>query len=141
MAMAKKISRKLGYSVYWCTTHDGDSDWFVVAQSAAAAARFHELSEGYREGSAAAERVAPLPKHLCGARGWKDPFDSVWTAGACWPSSELLQQCGAEVDTGSIRFGGRQFFADVIAAMCCADCGRAFHEPVRFKVLEGGKSG
>ena len=142
MAMAKKISRRLGYSVYWCTTHDGDDDWFVVAQSAAEAASFHELSEGYRNGAAAAERVAPLPTHLCGSRGWKDPFDHVWTRGACWPSGELLAECGAEVATRSVRFGDREFLGDTsgVKAMTCTDCGAARHEPVRLRVLDGGKS-
>ena len=58
--LAKSAVRPKRFALYWCTTPDGDEDWFVVAESAATARRFHENAEGYDRGEADAERIAPV---------------------------------------------------------------------------------
>jgi hypothetical protein len=85
------------YSIYWCTTPDGQEDWFVVAPSADAARRYHEEMEGYCEGTASAEPVAALPAHLISDKGYLDPADGHWSVTPSWPSDRLLRACGAEV--------------------------------------------
>ena len=104
MAMGRRKNNHQSYAVYWCTTREHREDWFVVASSAAEAARFHEAAEGERPGSVFADRLAPLPARLCGARGWFDPFDGLWTRGASWPSARLLELCGATITAGAVRF-------------------------------------
>ena len=76
------------HQLYWCTTEDHDEDWFVVAATAADAARFHEDSEGYDEGDATAELVCVLPPSA--EAGLADPE-------AHWPSQQTLTACGAEL--------------------------------------------
>jgi len=119
------------YALYWCTTADGDEDWFVVALSPREACRFHELEEGYARGAASAERVVSLPPALITARGWKDGPDGRAHRRAGWPSEALLASCGAEVAeiapgrdllremvrvlNKDVRIGGRVFRAgDVV---------------------------
>ena len=47
--------------LYWATTEDHSEDWFIVAGSAAEAAKFHEHLEGYDDGDAEAEWVLDIP--------------------------------------------------------------------------------
>jgi hypothetical protein len=65
-SMAKQLKSSAGrrFSLYWCTTSDGDEDWFVVANSGREARRFHENAEGYERGDARAERTVALPAEL-----------------------------------------------------------------------------
>jgi hypothetical protein len=116
-------ARKKTFALYWCTTPDGDEDWFVVASSAAEARRFHEAAEGYLRGEAEAERIRRLPANLLRARDWKDGPQGPVRKGACWPSDELLVACGGEVApqprdhlreimgivSKDVRFGDRVF--------------------------------
>jgi hypothetical protein len=130
--MVSTRKRPKRFSLYWCTTDDGDEDWFVVAASARDARRFHEDAEGYDHGDASAERIAPLPRELLVERGWKDGPRGAIHANADWPSDELLAACGGEVAERrrdalrdamavvckDVRFGGRVFRAgDVVANM------------------------
>ncbi|MBK7583816.1 MAG: hypothetical protein IPI67_26940 [Myxococcales bacterium] len=85
------------YALYWCTTPDGDEDWFVVAPSARAARAFHEIAEGYDRGSATAERVVALPPELVEGGGWCDPETGERSSRAAWPSDAMLRACGGEV--------------------------------------------
>ena len=74
--MARAAQRRTKrFALYWCTTPDGDEDWFVVADSAATARRFHEAAEGYCRGDAHAERAIALPDALVTANGWRDSKD------------------------------------------------------------------
>ncbi|MEO9233333.1 MAG: hypothetical protein ABI421_08375, partial [Polyangiaceae bacterium] len=86
--------RSKRFSLYWCTTPDGDEDWFVVAESAAVARRFHEDAEGYDRGEAHVERIASIPSELVTSEGFRD---EKITKRAGWPSDELLIACGAEI--------------------------------------------
>ncbi|MBE7481043.1 MAG: hypothetical protein HS104_13800 [Polyangiaceae bacterium] len=85
------------HALYWCTTPDGDENWFVVASSARAARSFHERAEGYDAGSASAERVAPLPPHLLDGGAWRDPETGELSTRAAWPSDVLIEACGGEI--------------------------------------------
>lgn len=98
-AMTSDITgnRAKRYALYWCTTPDGDEDWFVVAPSARAARAFHERAEGYDRGSAAAERVVALPPDLVEGGGWCDPETGERSSRAAWPSDAMLRACGGEV--------------------------------------------
>jgi hypothetical protein len=97
MAKPLKPSAARRFSLYWCTTPDGDEDWFVVASSAREARRFHEDAEGYEVGEARAERVVALPAELHADGGWKDGPSGGVTRRAGWPSDGLLVACGAEI--------------------------------------------
>jgi hypothetical protein len=66
--------------LYWVTTEDHCEDWFVVAQSPVAAARFHETAEGYERGEASAEEILAIP----------DEFNAV----DGWPTDELISDLG-----------------------------------------------
>ncbi len=96
--LARPIRRRTKrFALYWCTTPDGDEDWFVVAESAALARRFHEDAEGYDRGEASAERITSLPAELLTASGWRDGPDGRTYTHAAWPSDDLLVACGAEI--------------------------------------------
>jgi hypothetical protein len=66
--------------LYWVTTDDHCEDWFVVARSPMAAARFHETAEGYNRGEARAEEIMPVPNDFHPEKGW--------------PSDELIRDLG-----------------------------------------------
>ncbi len=82
----RPLPAKTQWALYWCSTPDGDEDWFVVAPSAWSACSFHEDAEGYDRGDASAEWVIDIPDELIA--------DSA--AECDWPSDELLRACGAE---------------------------------------------
>ncbi|GEM_PF-2191992 len=108
--MAKPRKR---FAIYWCTTADGDEDWFVVADSARTARRFHEQQEGYESGDARAERVTPLPSELQVEGGWRNgPTGSVMDD-AWWPSDDLLVACG-----GEIARQPREGFREMMGVVC-----------------------
>lgn len=48
-------------SLYWVSTKDHDEDWFVLAASRKAAAKFFENSDGYAPGDATAVFLETLP--------------------------------------------------------------------------------
>ena len=121
----RPIPRRTKRVLYWCSTEDGDEDWFVVAPNAWSARLFHEEAEGYFAGDANAEWVADIP-------------DSLWTdseVDSDRPTDELLRACGGEflpfhpdmdpekaalrkqmdVRTTAVRFNGRIFISgDVV---------------------------
>ena len=80
------LPAKTKRALYWCSTQDGDEDWFVVAPNAWLARSFHEDAEGYDAGYANAEWVVDVPDSLTTD---SDPHTQ-------WPSDALLQACGAE---------------------------------------------
>jgi hypothetical protein len=89
--------------LYWCTTTDGDEDWFIVAHTATQAALEHARAEGYDDAEASAELIAILPEELQ-ARG-----DDLLG----WPDHDVLRACGAhflrEETPRVLEFGGRKF--------------------------------
>jgi hypothetical protein len=74
--------------LYWVTTDFHEEDWFVLAQNAEAAARFHEDAEGYERGDAVAEEVMDIPDEIPVERGWPPP-DLLKTLGAKMIYSDL----------------------------------------------------
>lgn len=127
------MKQTVRYALYWCSTEDGDEDWFVVAKSARNARRFHELEEGYDPGDADAEFVCHLPESLHRDGGWVRSGihgeEQVFTE-SYWPDRATLIACGAEifeqprdalqqiVDSGTkiVKFGDRVFQAGDIVA-------------------------
>jgi hypothetical protein len=150
--MAKQLKSPAGrrFSLYWCTTPDGDEDWFVVSDSAREARRFHENAEGYERGYARAERIVALPAELHADSGWRDGATGRVSEKAGWPSDGLIVACGGEIarqpgegrrDTmgvvcKDVRFGERVFRAgDVVTNL---DRAHGIKEP-RLSVFKGGK--
>lgn len=130
MPKARRPSRPKRFALYWCTTADGEEDWFVVADSARSARRFHEGAEDYETGEAHAERVVAVPAELQTSEGWQDGPDGKVHAHSGWPSDELLVACGGEIAPlpqtelhvrmdvvcKDVRFGERVFRAgDIIS--------------------------
>ena len=50
-------SNKHTVKLYWVTTADHDEDWFILAESARSAKRYHEYYEGYGAGDARARLI------------------------------------------------------------------------------------
>lgn len=69
--------------LYWVTTEDHAEDWFIIANSAEEAAKFHETVEGYEWGDATAEMILEIPEGI--------------TVDVGWPSEEVLQACGTNI--------------------------------------------
>ena len=64
--------------LYWCTTLDGDEDWFIIAHSAREARSWHAAMEGYISSEVDAELVTVLPdKWQMHVIGWPDLDTSV----------------------------------------------------------------
>jgi hypothetical protein len=155
MVRSRKPPRAAPFALYWCTTPDGDEDWFVVARSAAEAARFHESAEGYASGDARAERVAALPGALLVKAGWRDGAEGMVHTEAGWPSEALLLAAGGEIATApsdhgragavrdwlgdslrDVRFGDRVFRSgDVVENVQRGDG----EKHARMSVFKGGK--
>jgi hypothetical protein len=150
--MPTRPPRQKRFAVYWCTTSESDEDWFVVADSARRASRFHEAAEGYDRGEAYAERIMGLPDELRVEGGWRDGPKGKVYKDAGWPSDELLIACGAEIgkqprsglrDTmgvvcKDVFLRGRHFRAgDVVANMDRAHGLRT----ARLGVFKSGKPG
>lgn len=89
--------------LYWCTTPDGNEDWFIVAHTLTQAALHHAHAEGYDDDDASAEFIITLPDELQ-ARG-----DDLLG----WPDHDVLRACGAtfvrEETPRVIELGGRTF--------------------------------
>jgi hypothetical protein len=101
--MAKKSVKKTQakrFALYWCTSPDGDEDWFVVVESAREACRFHEDGEGYDVGDADAERIMALPAELRVDGGWKD---GAGARRASWRRSRSAGRLPADLGSMSGR--------------------------------------
>jgi hypothetical protein len=149
MPKARRTSRPKRFALYWCTTPDGEEDWFVVADSARSARRFHEGAEDYQTGEAHAERVVGLPAELQTPEGWRDGPGGKVDRRSGWPSDELLVACGGEIAPlprtelhrkmdvvcKDVRFGDRVFRAGDIVTVR----GRAQGiKEARLSVFKGG---
>ncbi len=151
--MARQTRRRTKrFALYWCSTPDGDEDWFVVAESAAVARRFHEAVEDYERGEASAERVVALPDSLVTSEGWRDGPDGKVYARRGWPSDALLIACGGEIAKlpedwvrrrmqivcKDVRFGARVFRAgDVVTNY---DRVQGIHQNARLSVFPGERA-
>jgi hypothetical protein len=150
MPKARRTPRAKRFALYWCTTPDGEEDWFVVADSARSARRFHEGAEDYETGEASAERVVALPAELQTPEGWKDGPRGKVHPRAGWPSDEFLVACGGEIAPlprtehhakmgvvcKDVRFGARVFRAGDIVSV--RDRARGM-KTARLSVFKGGQ--
>ncbi len=64
--------------LFWVTTEDHCEDWFIIANGAEEAARFHENMEGYDAGDALAERILDIPVDISAETG--SPPDEIFKA-------------------------------------------------------------
>jgi hypothetical protein len=91
--------------LYWATTRYGLENWFVVAGTIKAAARFHEESEGFNEGDAKAHFVCDISEKIAKEEKIKRK--------PCWPTLTLLKKLGAKVITAQnprrINFDGKVY--------------------------------
>jgi hypothetical protein len=138
--------------LYWCTTDDGDEDWFVVATSTTSARSFHERAEGYASGDATAELIVTLPDSLLREGEWHDPQFERWSGDPGWPSDAVLRSCGADIAPLArdefrdsmgvvckvVRFGDRAFRAG--DAVTNAFERKGVREPARLAAFKGGKA-
>ena len=154
--LVRPATKKGGrWSLYWCTTPDGDEDWFVVATSAASAARFFENDEGYARGEAHARRVVALPPALLVGPAWRNGPEGEIIERADWPSDALLIACGGEIASSTpgpkgealraymgvnakdVRFGDEVFRSGDVVQNLAQDAGM---KEARLSVFKGAKS-
>jgi hypothetical protein len=83
----RPVPHRTERALYWCSTEDGNEDWFVIAPCALLARSFFEEYEGYDIGDAQAEWVADVPDSV------KATDESI----AEWPSLGVIKQCGGEL--------------------------------------------
>ncbi|HET7536039.1 MAG TPA: hypothetical protein VFJ90_06280, partial [Candidatus Didemnitutus sp.] len=99
----KKWAAYAPLKLYWCTTQDGDEDWFIVAHTGVQAALHHAEAEGYDNDDASAEFIIALPNEL------QDGGDDLLG----WPDHEVLRACGGiflrEETPRVVELGGRIF--------------------------------
>lgn len=99
----KKWAAYAPLKLYWCTTPDGDEDWFIVAHKVAQAALQHARAEGYDDEDASAEFIMTLPDQL------QNQGDTLLG----WPNHDVLRACGAcfvrEETPRVVELGGRTF--------------------------------
>jgi len=62
----KMITRKTPIHLYWVTTPDHGEDWFILARTPQAAAKFHDDYDGYDHSAAARLVVADTRSAECG---------------------------------------------------------------------------
>src|ERR1039457_5229831 len=77
-------STKQTVKLYWVTTADHDEDWFIFAESARGAKRYHEYYEGYGAGDARARlivRDVPLTKFQNGTPPCHAQFQDLFQLG------------------------------------------------------------
>lgn len=114
--------------LYWCTTDDGDEDWFIAASRSRVAVKAHEDMEGYNRGDASAERVCKIPgaawdAYVERSRVFAEKhgevrdgkFDPAVLNGS-WPDAQLIKDCGGTFLTeGSPRvvaFSGDRIYTE-----------------------------
>lgn len=99
----KKWSAYKPLKLYWCTTSDGDEDWFIIDHTGEDAAIRHARDEGYDLSDGCAEFVMQLPDEL------QNGGDSLLG----WPSHDVLRACGArfirEKTPRTVELAGRTF--------------------------------
>lgn len=119
---AKTAKKKPKKKLYWCTTPDGDEDWFVIATSSREARYFFEDYEGYNRGDSESELVTVIPeKWQMHHTGWPDLNSSILidSGGVQLPyqpssSKEMRHMMG--VVSEAWQFGDRTFIpGDIVA--------------------------
>jgi hypothetical protein len=82
------------FKLYWCATEDGEEDWFVLAASPRAAARWFEENEGYDPREATARAVLTVPDDVLVrfANRGRGQLELP-----CWPDITLIIESGGDV--------------------------------------------
>lgn len=73
--------------LYWCTTDEGEEDWFIISHTAREAELQHAANEGFDLEDPSADFVMVLPPEL----------QAMGNEVGGWPTMEMLVACGATV--------------------------------------------
>ena len=72
-----QIIPKMGLNLFWISTADRQGNWFVIARTARAAARFFEENESYITGAGEAEIITSFPFSLRPEKGRTPCFAQI----------------------------------------------------------------
>ena len=111
MASTKQTTIKL----YWVTTADHDEDWFIFAESARSAKRYHENYEGYGKGDARSRlmvRDVRLTKFTNGEPPCHAQLRELLALG--------FEDAGSVPNQRSVRFEGKTYTEGIQESMAVA---------------------
>ena len=106
MASDKRIK------LYWCTTSDHDEDWFILAESARSAKRYHEYYEGYGAGDAQARLIVRdirLNKFTNGEPPCHAQMRELFALG--------FEDTGSVPDRRKVRFEGKTYTEGILESL------------------------
>ena len=98
--------------LYWCTTADHDEDWFIFAENARSAKRFHEYYEGYGAGDAQARlmvRDVRLNKFTNGTPPCHAQMRELFALG--------FEDAGSVPDRRKVRFEGKTYTEGILESL------------------------
>ena len=105
-------SSKQSIKLYWCTTQDHDEDWFILAESARSAKRYHEYYEGYGAGDARARlivRDVRLTKFTNGEPPCHAQLRELFALG--------FEDAGSVPNQRSVRFEGKTYIEGILESI------------------------
>ena len=106
MASTKQVK------LYWVTTADHDEDWFIFAENARSAKRFHEYYEGYGAGDAQARlmvRDVRLNKFTNGTPPCHAQMRELMALG--------FEDAGSVPDRRKVRFEGKTYTEGILESL------------------------
>jgi hypothetical protein len=110
-------SKQATIKLYWCTTDDHDEDWFIFAESARSAKRYHEYYEGYGAGDAHSRlivRDVRLTKFTNGEPPCHAQFQDLFQIG--------FENAGTIPNRRGVKFNGEIFREGILESII--DLGR-----------------
>jgi hypothetical protein len=105
-------SKQQTVKLYWCTTADHDEDWFIFAESARSAKKYHEYYEGYGAGDARARlmvRDVPLTKFTNGEPPCHAQMRELMALG--------FEDAGSVPDRRKVRFEGKTYTEGILESL------------------------
>jgi hypothetical protein len=105
-------STKQTINLYWVTTDDHDEDWFIFAESARGAKRYHEYYKGYGKGDASSRLIVSnvtLEKFTNGTPPCHAQFQDLFQIG--------FQDAGTIPDRRKVRFNGEIFREGILESI------------------------
>ena len=103
---------KQSIKLYWVTTADHDEDWFILAESARSAKRYHEYYEGYGAGDARARLIVSnvtLKEFQNGTPPCHAQFQDLFQIG--------FQDAGTIPNRRGVKFNGEIFREGILEAI------------------------
>ena len=105
-------SNKETVKLYWVSTDDHDEDWFILAESARSAKRYHEYYEGYGAGDARARlivRDVRLTKFTNGEPPCHAQMRELFALG--------FKDAGSVPSQRSVRFEGKTYTEGILESL------------------------